>query len=186
MLLCLICQTSIFCYFLRKWANAQNVNLFTCCHIINSVDYTSFISDLLQFDINQSDPPEPKFLALLCVTTNGIILVCCPHNQDDVETGCSVIKKFRHNRFHSCRGVRSIIIYHYPPQWLLWAETHGTDQSISSQIENESYQKKMRRAFTSSAFTGTCAVGSQFIENNVLPETKPHLLHSWSWDGYWR
>lgn len=109
-LLCLICQTSIFCCFLRKWANAQNVNLFTCCNIINSVDYTSFISDLLQFDVNQSDPPEPKFLALLCVTTNGIILVCCPHNQDDVETGCSVIKKFRHNCFHSCRGTRSIII----------------------------------------------------------------------------
>ena len=116
MLLCLICQLSILCcYFLRKWANAQNVNLFNRCHIINSGDYTSFISDLLQFDVNQSDPPEPKFLALLCVTTNSIILVCCPHNQDDVETGCSVIKKFRHNCFHSCRGVRSIIIYHYNP-----------------------------------------------------------------------
>lgn len=98
--------------FARKRANAQDVSLVPCCHIINSPDYTSFIYHLLPFDVNQSDPPEPKFLALLCVTTNGIILVCCPHNQDDVKTGCSIVKKLRHNGFHSCKRVRSIIIYY--------------------------------------------------------------------------
>ena len=40
-------------------------------------------------------------LADVCVATYGIILVCYPDNQDDVEGSGGVIEELRHDGFHT-------------------------------------------------------------------------------------
>lgn len=45
--------------------------------------------------------PEPMSLGDWCYTANGIILISNPYNQNDIECGCCVVEKLRHNCFHS-------------------------------------------------------------------------------------
>ena len=46
---------------------------------------------------------EPIFFGDGRVAANGVVLVCHPHDEDDVKSSCRVLEKFRHDRLHSLK-----------------------------------------------------------------------------------
>jgi len=47
--------------------------------------------------------PQPMTFADNCTTTYSIVLIGSPHYENNVERSGCVVKKFRHNRFHSLK-----------------------------------------------------------------------------------
>lgn len=41
---------------------------------------------------------------------NGIVLISNPYNQNDVERGCCIVEKLRHNGFHPWKSNKRIIV----------------------------------------------------------------------------
>lgn len=44
--------------------------------------------------------PQPMTLSDWRNAANGIVLISNPYNQNDVERGCCIVEKLRHNGFH--------------------------------------------------------------------------------------
>lgn len=52
-------------------------------------------------EVVQIKKAEPIFFGDGRVAANGVVLVCHPHDEDDVKSSCRVLEKFRHDRLHS-------------------------------------------------------------------------------------
>lgn len=44
---------------------------------------------------------QPKAFGDRGMATNGIVLICNPHNQNDIEGGIGVLEEFGHDGFHA-------------------------------------------------------------------------------------
>lgn len=55
----------------------------------------------VKHEMVQIEEPQPMFLRCDGMATNGIELVNCPNNEDDVETDGRVVEILGHNGFHS-------------------------------------------------------------------------------------
>ena len=54
-------------------------------------------------EVVQIKKAEPIFFGDGRVAANGVVLVCHPHDEDDVKSSCRVLEKFRHDRLHSLK-----------------------------------------------------------------------------------
>ena len=54
-------------------------------------------------EVVQIKKAEPIFFGDGRVAANGVVLVCHPHDEDDVKSSCRVLEKLRHDRLHSLK-----------------------------------------------------------------------------------
>ena len=59
-------------------------------------------------EVVQIKEAKPIFFGDGRVAANGVVLVCHPHDEDDVKRSCCVLEKFRHDGLHSYKENKNI------------------------------------------------------------------------------